>query len=225
MSAPETPTFEALLNLDFHWPTLGDSLFKTAPPGKGSELSDDGFQRLVLMATGYREAGDILVRQAEENYFHRDTLIYPIVFLYRHYIELQLKYILFMYGKRAKQEADWVHHDLDVLWPKVRRVIEHFNRKPSLKNAEALNAVETCVAEFAKIDPKSFSFRYPVTKQGQPLTLPFASVDLSNLKHVMTNLDAFFIGVDGQLDDYMTMEDTGDAEPDDSDSEPDNYYR
>ena len=190
--------FESLLDMEFRWPTLGDKLFaKPEGPLGGGRLAPQPWERLVHMTDGYRRAADFLIKQAEEDYYLSGSLVYPIIFLYRHYLELELKYVLVTYGPYAGQTADWENHDLEVLWPKVRAVIDRFGTE---EDKEGTDAVEVCIIEMAKIDRYSFTFRYPVTKRGQPLSLEFESLDLANLRETMEKIRNFFLGVDGQLD-------------------------
>jgi hypothetical protein len=196
-------TFESLLDREFHWPKPGDKLFvRPTESSQAVALARLPWERLVLMADGYRKAADLLVARASEKHYLRATLIYPILFLYRHFIELELKYVLTTYGRAAGQKSDWENHDLDILWPKVRAVIDCFSLETEKETA---SIVEACIAEMAKIDPGSFTFRYPVTKKGQPMSLDFDSVDLANLQLTMEKISNFFDGVDGALDDRISI--------------------
>jgi hypothetical protein len=193
-----TDSYESLLNREFHWPTLGDKLFsKPKEPVEGGRLAPHPFERLVHMISGYREAADILVEGAREQYSLRGSLVYPIIFLYRHFLELELKYVLTTYGLYLGQPADWENHDLEKLWIKVRGVIDHFALN---EDKEGTDAIEACIVEMAKIDRGSFTFRYPVSKKGEPLSLALESLDLVNLRMTMEKIHNFFLGVDGQLD-------------------------
>ena len=44
-----------------------------------------------LYAEGYKQAGDLLVKHVMDTQSEQDILVYPIFFLYRHYIELRSK--------------------------------------------------------------------------------------------------------------------------------------
>lgn len=50
-------------------------------------------QNWGMYTIGYKEAGDLLLQYAL-NVGRQNVLVYPIIFLYRHYIELQLKEII-----------------------------------------------------------------------------------------------------------------------------------
>ncbi|MBO9501648.1 hypothetical protein [Brevundimonas sp. A19_0] len=56
------------------------------------------------------------------------------------------------------------------------------------------------VAEFAKVDPGSFSYRYPVDTKGKLIELAHDRLDLGALADVMNAVDGYFSGCDGYLD-------------------------
>jgi len=56
------------------------------------------------------------------------------------------------------------------------------------------------VAEFAKVDPKSYSYRYPVDIHGKEIPLGVEVLDLAVLKDVMDGVGGYFTGSDGYLD-------------------------
>ena len=61
-------------------------------------VAKNGFTRLVLMMDGYKAAADTLVEKTKSSLADQDSLVFPIVFNYRHFIELNLKYLIAMYG-------------------------------------------------------------------------------------------------------------------------------
>ena len=46
-----------------------------------------------LYARGYKQAADLLVMHIDERTRDQDTLVYPVLFLYRQYFELRLKHV------------------------------------------------------------------------------------------------------------------------------------
>lgn len=60
--------------------------------------------------------------------------------------------------------------------------------------------VAEIVAEFAKVDPGSFSYRYPVDTKGNPIPIAHDELDLPVLADVMEALEGYFTGCDGYLD-------------------------
>jgi hypothetical protein len=141
-------------------------------------------------------AGEILVERAADS-VDRFDLIYPIIFNYRHGLEVAIKWVLDHYGRYASIGRYEKNHKLLDLWKPCRLVIEQVGGPG---DNDALNAVEEIVTEFDSIDPGALSFRYSTTKKGQVVDLPDFAIDLDNLREVMEGVNNFFIGVDGQLD-------------------------
>ncbi|MCQ4190728.1 hypothetical protein [Methylocystis suflitae] len=193
------PDFRSLLNSEFTWPEPADRLF-VAPGGyaDGGTLASHAWTRLVLMADGYREAADRLVDAVAADTVLQGTVVYPVIFLYRHFMELELKYVLVTYGRHFDEEADWKSHSLTDLWAKVRPIIE--TAADGTDDGGTNDAVEACIREMSAADPMSFSFRYPVEKGGKPMVLAFDTVDLGNLRRTMRKIANYFTGLDGLLD-------------------------
>jgi hypothetical protein len=191
-------SFEDLLKTDFRWPRKGDLPFAPGTDiGKIAVLAGHVHTRLVHMAAGYKESADILVDQALKRPALRDSLVYPIIFAYRHYIELALKTLIATYGPRVGVEAIWNTHRLQPLWDAFTRMVEGY-RQPDPDDADPI--VAECLAQFAKIDPDSFSHRYPMTTDGRPLPLTVDRLDLDHLADLMEAIEDYFNGTDGYLD-------------------------
>jgi hypothetical protein len=60
------------------------------------------------------------------------------------------------------------------------------------------------IVDFAKLDPQSFSYRYPVDREGKLLELGQDQLDLSMLADVMKGLEGYFNGCDGWLHDLQS---------------------
>lgn len=194
--------FEEILNSEFRWPTLGDVPFvEAADPMDNALIADDDYTRLVLMIRGYKQSADLAVTHCAVNRVDRDFLVYPIIFNYRHFIELSLKHQIATYGRSVDIEAKWDTHRLEHLWATFQDML--------LKSAipdpdEADSIVASVVAQFAKIDPKSDAYRYPVDQKGQPLPMAFVATHLENLADVMKAVAGYFDGCDGYLSDLRS---------------------
>ena len=113
---------EGLLDRPYRWPKKGDRLLrKTNDWNTGVGFSNDGISRHVHIWHGYMSAGEALVEDCRRNPQERHFLIYPILFVYRHALELAMKWILTMYG--GYDANDIAHHDLWQLWKLCREVI------------------------------------------------------------------------------------------------------
>lgn len=190
--------FEAILKAPFRWPKAGDKLFQISPAWDGNAvLADHPHSRMVLMMSGYKRAADLMVEQATAYRADRDTLVFPIIFNYRQNLELSLKYLVSTYGSTVDVDPIWNSHDLTQLWARFEEVLAGYG---SDDTDDAMAAVAQIVAEFATVDPGSFSHRYPVDTKGRPIELTHEYLDLAALADVMNAVDGFFGGCDGYLD-------------------------
>ena len=114
----------------------------------------------TLYIEGYKNAADHLVDCAVKTY-PAGMAVYPIVFLYRQYIELQLKDMLQMLYKYHTLPCKIpITHDLIQIWCKVRHFMERIDK--SFWGIEYYDHIEVRIREFDLIDKRSFSFRYPL---------------------------------------------------------------
>ena len=133
--------------------------------------------------------------------FDRSTLVYPIIFTYRQFLELSLKYLIATFGYTVGVEANWSTHSLSELWKRFVDVLDGYGVSDP-GGADAV--VAEIVAEFAKVDPNSFAFRYPVDRKGVAIPLSQEQLDLVVLADVMTAAENYFTGCDGYLDSLQS---------------------
>lgn len=118
------------------------------------------------------------------------------MFLYRHCLELELKYIISIYGPTVSVAPIWNSHNLVALWQAFERVLEGYG----VEGDDSANpVVRGIVVEFAKIDPQSFSYRYPCDTNGNVIPVDQNALHLETLKDVMDGVFGFFTGCDGYL--------------------------
>lgn len=191
-------SFEELLESDFRWPAPGDRPFVVHDdPHKNANIAENGLTRLVLMIDGYKRAADLMVEESERDQRARDILVFPIIYNYRHFLELSLKHQLATFGPTVGIEANWRTHQLEKLWESFCTMSERYGT-PDPDEAEPI--VGEIVLEFAKIDPGSFSHRYPVDRNGTPVPLAVHDLHLPTLADVLEAVSAFFSGSDGFFD-------------------------
>src|SRR3546814_596199 len=119
--------FEEIWDSEFRWPTAGDAPFVVAAdPHANANIADDEFTRLVLMTDGYKKAADLMVERATNEPTERDYLVCPIIFNYRQFIELSLKYAIATYGHTVGIDAIWKFHDLVRLWQAFAELLQHY---------------------------------------------------------------------------------------------------
>ncbi len=197
----DKPKFDDLLSREFRWPRQGDRPFIQSKNWQdNAHIEPHVHGRLVMMMTGYKKAADLMVECASGDRFDRAALVYPIIFNYRQFIELSLEYLIATYGHTVGVKATWNKHDLEDLWEAFTAVLEGYGCH---RVEETDPVVAEIVAEFAKVDPASFSYRYPVDTKGKPIPIAHEELDLMVLADVMLALDGYFSGCDGYFDNLQ----------------------
>lgn len=191
-------TFESILHQEMGWPRKGDKPFRTADdPYRNASVDRHGQNQLVMMMNSYKQAGDLMVERSKRSNYDRDCLVFPIIFNYRHFIELSLKYLIASYGHTVGVDANWASHDVAFLWSEFLKVLNGYG----IDDPDQTNpVVARIIMEFAKVDPKSYSYRYPVDIQGHLIPIAYDELDLEMLADVMGELESYFTGSDGYLD-------------------------
>jgi hypothetical protein len=175
-------------------PSSEDKLFTSADDWTNACLNffHDGW---TLYAIGYKDAADILVEHIEKHGQHghpQDFLVYPIIFLYRQYLELSLKDLIRMAQKYLNDLTPFPHHHrINELWKLCDKLLEQISPGDS---AEYRKEIGRLMEEFAQVDPLSMSFRYPEDKDGNP-TLP--GLDYINIRNVREVVRKIYIILEG----------------------------
>ena len=123
--------------------------------------------------------------------------VFPIVFLYRHYIELELKSVVAI-GRVAERGENATAkvlsilntHDLKKLLQQCREICQWLGLL-SGQFAEAFTNFSALIAEFSEHDPNSFSFRYPIDKKLNPTLTRLGDIDLNHVEVMMKRSAAF----------------------------------
>ncbi len=133
-----------------------------------------------LIAEGYKNAADKLVESVIVRTALPDEMLYPVLFLYRHYFELRLKEVISLRNRICiDNTVDEFGHNLDHLWGKVKPVFQGMVKGLKTEQIEAFGNV---LKQFQEIDTKNAEgFRYPKTT-GKRVTL--SGVTAINLRHV-----------------------------------------
>lgn len=184
------------------FPRLGDSLFAS---GSGDwRLNayvrpdlDEGASWYRYIE-GYRIAAEAARDHVILDYKERDMVVFPIVFLYRQHFELCLKAIILFGAEMYDQPRSFPgHHKLPDLWAKARPLLERRWGPTSV-----LDAVETQLAEFARFDPGSFAYRYPVARDGKTCSHPKHNPNAPTKKFEQINIQGFCDAA-GRLSEFL----------------------
>lgn len=153
-----------------------------------------------LFAEGYKTAADILVKHVVEESSDQDTLVYPIVFLHRHHIELRLKEII-REGNRllGNLPNNRFEHELQKLWPVAKGIIRKIW---SDGEPDDFQFIDLWIREFCKVDPQSASFRYPENKGGRNPLANMSRINIKSFGERMGRISDFLYGISAAICDY-----------------------
>ena len=146
-------------------PSNDDGLFDAKEGCDSNAYLGTGAGDWDAYAQAFKLAAETLVEHIGESRMHLDLLVFPIVFLYRQYLELRLKDLIQETTGLDNEDRDT--HDLTRLWRKVRPELQ----KVFPTSTADFDVAEQKIKQFTTVDPGSFTFRYPEDKKGSP-TLP-----------------------------------------------------
>jgi hypothetical protein len=148
-----------------------------------------------VMPAAYQEAAETLVRAAESG--PGDLLVFPIVFLYRHAIEVSMKEVL----QRGLELEDDGHgppsrhrHDLMALWRRTRALLMQIVPDDPYDGVDEIEAV---ITELHDLDERSMSFRYDDQEIGKTLHGP---VNVSMIGQTLGGVVNWLAGASDLLD-------------------------
>lgn len=156
-----------------------------------------------LYASGYKDAADVLVQHVEQRNSGQDSLVYPVLFLYRQYLELQIKDLI-RQGRRLNDiSGDFPkHHHIGNLWEVCHKLLSEIFPGDSVVE---LREIARLIAEFSAIDPSSMAFRYPQDKYGNPSLPGITHINLRNVREVIGKISIILMGASAQLGEYLSF--------------------
>ena len=133
-----------------------------------------------------------------------DFRAYPVVFLYRHALELYMKAVILvgspMLSIKGMGEVDrddlLKTHNLDTLRQDVERVFEAYEWEWDLGNPHfrSLADFRKTISELHAVDAGSYTFRYPLDTKGGPSLASYFRFDLFAFCEVLDGLFPAFEG-------------------------------
>lgn len=147
-----------------------------------------------VFAEGYFHAASKLAEDLLSRTGFPDFDAYPVVFLYRHSLELYLKNVIYksalLMAFKRLDDIDaklYNNHDLIMLSGKATVILRRlFPHDEGLQRFS--DTVLRVSSEFSDIDANSFAYRYPIDRQGNPSTRPHQVVNLETLSRTMNDL-------------------------------------
>jgi hypothetical protein len=170
-------------------PEEGDYFFGPQKFSSRCPLVPEGeLHRFYDLRNGYKHAGDVLSQYwlSQERRISNDRLLFPILYCYRHYLELSMKWILWRAG--SKSDTIFKAHNLKTLWEKCRFVL----RDCGADDDEKVDYSQRLILDIHEKDELSSNFRYALGRDGTSIDLSLGSVDLVRIRDNIGKLANFF---------------------------------
>jgi hypothetical protein len=168
----------------------------------------------LLYSLGYLEGARRLVNHVLESYSDQDTLIFPIVYLYRHHVELLLKRLLVIASSvvdRHLTAAELKHlrkHRLDLLWSDIKQTLSASCRKANFAPParENMVGVDCYIEQLSSVDRESQSFRYPTSSDGHSALSGLTRINIRTFAEKMECFCELLASVEGNLQLHLDLE-------------------
>jgi hypothetical protein len=176
------------------FPNSTDVLFQEEKDSEFGAWVKNPTDKFFLYSQGYLKAANLIYASIEESAVFQNTLVYPMIFNYRQFLELRLKELSFIGNRYLGIDKDFKEvHFLKELWNEYKDNILS-KLEPDLDPA-LLENVERLIDEFETEDPNSMNYRFPhkkLAKGASPSTreesLSRQTLDLKNFKATIDKL-------------------------------------
>jgi len=199
--AAEQDEYGTIFDTPIAWPIKQHSLLARARANDVAAFVD-WWPASMGRRLGFQKAAEALAQvMLDAHHSDRDTLVYPWLMCWRHFVELQLKYQLeacesYLVRHHPPPEKRNHHRILD-LWRELRPLLEELRPGDSV---DEIKVVDRLIKELSKIDPDSMHSRYPKTTKGDPTMKGIAPLDVVGVHEAITGMAGFFQGIEAALD-------------------------
>lgn len=178
-----------------------EPLFKFDTDGHNNACLNYMRESTYLYVEGYKRAANELVKRIDQTGLNQDTFVYPIVFLYRHYLELTIKGIIDKGSILLENGSGHPkHHNLETLWPMAKGIIRIIWQQG---DPEEFTYVEHIIKEITNVDPVSMSFRYPKDKVGKNCIPALTYINTRHLSEMINKASDFLSGIEVGIEEYL----------------------
>ena len=158
-------------------------------------------------ARSYYESAIVLYErftQSKGDFAVLDGIGLTLCFLYRHFVELTVKYLYFKFvvkGDEAQYRKFLKNgHGLNKLWIETRAIIKHL--KDRVGSKVSLSCLDHYILEVDKFDQNEEAMRYPVKNNLKPMHEP-TRLDIFNLHDRMAELFDAFDKLDHDIENQL----------------------
>jgi len=189
----------------------GDDIFS----GSGDDwknramLTHGSTGRWAVYAMGYKTAADALVAEVVERNGYPDLLVFPILYLYRHYLELSIKShikdaqkllnvpTLTKMNVHERRVAAAQGHDILALWRYSISLVQKIH--PDVDQV-LLDVATRIIEAFDEIDHGGDACRFPESLQDTPNLTQLSEVNLRALRDDMRKAEIVMTQIEGVID-------------------------
>jgi hypothetical protein len=187
-------SFASLLERKYRWPKAGDRVTQHVSKPTDAYVSEEAYERAIFLWRGYFKAGKLLAEECERRPFEVNYLIYPMMFNYRHGLEVAMKEIISEYGAAVNVSlSDDKDHNLLELWKLYKLMSDELSPQGG---DGADKAVGLVIQDFHELDRSAVAFRYSTNKDGAKFKFASGVVTIARLKDVMEGCQHYFEGSD-----------------------------
>ena len=181
--------------------------------GKGAEA-------FKQYADAYSYSADVLYNKFVDvgrDFAHKDRLALTLLFLYRHYCELIIKYLYFKYLRVVQQfesEEEYLatvksyfernQHMIVPLWNELLPIIAPLRKR--VKADVSIEAITSYLQQIDRFDSSSMTMRYPVQKDLSPMIDGHIKIDIVNFHEKMVCLVSEIAKLDEAIDNQIVKD-------------------
>jgi hypothetical protein len=195
-------------------PRAGDELFRADDDWQSNACVNQGLDPEVAYRSGYRTGAQHLARQLCLTAREQDLLVYPVVYLYRHHIELALKRLFVTASELLDKPIDnrtkglLGKHGLSGVWKELRPLLDlvcDLANNPTLPE-EDLEGIDSYVRQLDEHDPDGQSFRYATRRDGaSSLKSELKLINVRVFAQALELLADYLDGIDGWFSDLLYL--------------------
>lgn len=157
-------------------------------------------------ACAYYDSAEALFQkflQSKGDYAILDGIGLTICFLYRHYVELSVKYLFLKFvAKKPTEVKKFLEkkHNLSELWAKTKPGLSLLRKR--VGSSVSIGSLEHYILSFDKFDKDEMSMRYPIKKDLTKMHEP-TRLDVYNLHDRMAEMHIAFETISSDLDNQL----------------------
>jgi hypothetical protein len=188
------------------YPNSKDKLFTSQKDSWHLNACISSYDKIGPYTAGYLDAAKLLARIVIFSGRGMDTLVYPIIYLYRHYLEIELKSLIKcgidVTGTSTDDKVKEIlgSHNLMKLWNGFKPFFEKISGH-NQDFGDVRKGMEAYISQIHQIDPESFAFRYDRSRDLKTRNLE--GVEQINILHfcqTMEKLTDLLVGISYEFD-------------------------